>query len=435
MRKFLSVVIAAAALTWAGRCVGQTQPTTAPSDVPDAALHGDLLAVCDIDLEKGDKTAWTNAWLVISGGKPTTRPVGPNDPLPIGLQQALGPVFNAGIVRLVFSVSVGNAGQNSTICVLLREGASEDAAIKGLRRILLEGNIVFEHEDHWLVTRPGANGSPPPLSPQADFVREALKSGGDVPARIVYLTSEPVKRQLLKHGPPPAALREMANLYWSAKYVYVGITLGVHPQIEARWVAPDENGADEVIKAFQTARQMLKQPNNGMGLPAFFGQIADQFQPTREGNIARVVLGRRELTNIFTTVLMASMNGGNSGQDVQVQQQPVSADWKPVDPATDSAEAQMRLILAAIVEYDAAHQALPASLDDLLSDKLLPGAEIFHDPRSGKDKGFIYVKPAGTKLADIGNRDKTAILFEDKDGHADEKGLVGYADGHVGTRN
>ncbi|HEX4053443.1 MAG TPA: hypothetical protein VHX86_04185 [Tepidisphaeraceae bacterium] len=433
MRKFLVVLMAAAALTWAGRCIGQTQPTTAPSDVPDVALHGDLLGAGDVDLVKADKTAWTNAWLVISGGKPTTWPVGPNDPLPIGLQQTLGPIFNAGVVHLVYGVSLGNSGTTITLCLLLRKGASESVAVKDLRRLF--GNSRFEHDGPWLVTRLGAAGATPPLSPQADFVREALKTGGDVPVRLVYVTSEPVKRRLLKGGPPPAALTKTFDLYLSAKYIYVGMTLGAHPQIEGRWVAPDENGTDEVIKAFDGLRQKLKQPNNGMGLPPFFGQIADQFQPTREGNITHVVLGQKELTNIFATIISASMNGGNAAQEAQVRQEPVSPDWKPLDPATDSAEAQMRLILAAIAEYDEAHQALPASLDDLLSDKLLPGPEIFHDPRSGKDKGFIYLKPAATKLAGIGHRDKTAILFEDKDGHADKKGLVGYADGHVGTRN
>ncbi len=201
-----------------------------------------------------------------------------------------------------------------------------------------------------------------------------------------------------------------------------------------RWVAPDENGADAVIKEFLKTREALERPDNRWGMPAFVSRILDQAQPVREHNVAEVTLGQKELSNIFAIVVAASMNGGNSAGEQAVRQEPVSPDWKPLDPATDSAEAEMRLILSAIVEYDADHQALPASLDDLLSDKLLPGPEIFRDPRTGKDKGFIYVKP-GARLADIGNRDKTAILFEDKDGRPHKNGLMGYADGRVGTRN
>ena len=111
----------------------------------------------------------------------------------------------------------------------------------------------------------------------------------------------------------------------------------------------------------------------------------------------------------------------------------MAADWAPTDAAVDSTSAQMRLILAGIIEYDREHQSLPASLADLVSDKLVPGAEVFHDARTGKDDGFFYVKPDGvTKISDIADRKKTGILFEGKDGNADPAGLVGYADGHVG---
>ncbi|MGD0464339.1 MAG: hypothetical protein ABSB74_17790 [Tepidisphaeraceae bacterium] len=427
-----------------GRTAAQTEPSTAPAavamtqeDLPDVALRGNLLAVAVFDFKSGDKTAWTNAWLVISGGKPTTQPVADNAPLPLGLDNALGPVFTMGAEWLVYSVSTATNSQNVTLCIRLRPGVSEDAAVKWLHRTV-RTVTHFDHDGPWLVVSVNSatgntlnNAAAGPLSPQADEVRRELNCWGeDVPVKVVYVSSEPVKKQLMRGGTPPAVLMPLANLYFSAKYIYFGAKLGVHPQIEARWAAPDENGADQVIKEFQTMRTALKQPNNDLNLPPAFASILDQFQPTRDGNIARLSMGQKDLSNLFASVVSASMNGGNVPQS-QVRQQPVSPDWKPIDPATDSAAAQMRLILAAIAEYDQDHQALPASLDDLLSAKLLPGAEMLRDPRSPGNKGFIYVKPAATKLADIPSRDKMAILFEDKAGQADDNGLKGYADGHV----
>jgi hypothetical protein len=434
MRKILAILIATAGLAWGGECAAQTEPTTAPAlQLPDAALRGDLLAVCDMDLVKGDKTAWANAWTVITGGTPSTRPLAADAPLPMPLDQVLGPIFAMGTERLVYAVSVENSGMVTAICFHLREGVSEDAARKWLRRAL--PNAKVEHEDQWLEARFSSNGGslPPstaPISPQAELVRETLSIGGDVPIRAVYLTSEPVKRQLIRGGPPPAEFRAMTNLYWNARYIYIGAMLGAHPQIDVRWAAADENEADAVIKEFQSLRERLKKPDNGSGVPAFFGPILDQAQPTREGNTARATLGPKELHSIFLTIVAATLNTRSPGEQ-EVRQQPVSPDWKPVDAATDAASAQMRLILSAIVEYDAEHQAMPTTLDDLVSAKLLPVPEVLHDPRTGKDNGFVYVKPAGTRLADISARDKTAILFEQKDGHADEDGLTGYADGHV----
>jgi hypothetical protein len=50
----------------------------------------------------------------------------------------------------------------------------------------------------------------------------------------------------------------------------------------------------------------------------------------------------------------------------------------------------------------------------------------------GSDAGFAYVKPDGvTKLADIKTPGKTGILYEEKNGKADEGGVIGYADGTV----
>jgi len=136
------------------------------------------------------------------------------------------------------------------------------------------------------------------------------------------------------------------------------------------------------------------------------------------------------LANVFAAVLAASMSGGG-GQGGQAAQTPVAADWAPTDPGVDAASAQMRLILSAIAEYDQQNHALPATLDDLTKARLLPGPEIFHNPRTGKDNGFVYAKPAAARLADIANPEKTAILFEEKNGNADETGLVGYANGKV----
>jgi hypothetical protein len=381
--------------------------------------------------------------LVISGGKPTTQPVADNAPLPLGLDNGLGPVFAMGAERIAYSVSAANNKQDVTLCIRLRPGVSEDGALKWLHRSLRTATN-FDRDGAWLVVRLNAgngnvipNAAARPLSPQADEIRQDLNCwGDDVPVKVVYAAGESVKKQLMRGNKPPPMLMPLANLYFSAKYIYFGAKLGPHPQIEARWVAPDENGADQVISAFQTLRTALKQTNNGLGLPPAFAAILDQFQPTRDGNIARVSMGQKDLSNLFTAVLTASMNArntdnpGNNPQG-QVQQQPVSPDWKPIDPATDSAEAQMRLILAAITEYDQDHQALPGSLDDLVSANLLPGPETLHDPRSSNGKSFVYVKPPATKLAEIPSRNTTAILFEDKDVQANGAALTGYADGHV----
>jgi len=143
-----------------------------------------------------------------------------------------------------------------------------------------------------------------------------------------------------------------------------------------------------------------------------------------------VSLGEKDLANIFAAVLVASSAGGG-GQAGQAVQTPVAADWVPTDPGVDAASAQMRLILSAIAEYDRQNHALPATLDDLAKASLVPGPEIFHNPRTGKDNGFIYVKPAAARLADIPNPAKTAILFEEKNGKADDAGLAGYANGKV----
>ncbi len=435
--------IAAVVAMFCGRSAAQTEPTASPAVAmtrdgpPRCGTAGGLLAVAVFDLKTGDKTAWTNAWLVISGGKPTTRPVADNAPLPIGLEGALGPVFTMGAERLVYSVAVAGNGQNITLCIRLRPGVTADAAVKWLHRNIRTAPH-FDHDGPWLVVSVSAgNGNvvsgaaARPLSPRADDVRQDLNCwGDDVPVKVVYVSSETVKKRLMQEGAPPPVLMPLANLYFSCKYIYFGAKLGAHPQIESRWVAPDENGADQVITELQTMRTALKQPDNDLNLPPALAAILDQFQPTRDGNVARLSMSQKDLSNLFAAVLVASMNGGNVPQS-QVRQQPVSPDWKPIDPATDSAAAQMRLILAAIAEYDQDHQALPASLDDLVSAKLLPGAETLRDPRSGNKNGFIYVKPDANKLADIPSRDKTAILFEDRDGQPDAKGLTGYADGRV----
>jgi hypothetical protein len=442
------LIIASLFAALPGISVAQTEPAaTTPSaapmsadDLPNAALQGDLLGVAVFDLKTGDKTAWNNAWVVMTGGKPTTRPLGPDDPLPIGLDQAIGPIFKMGADRFVYSVSIRNGSADLTLGFRLPAGTSENAASAWLRKTI-PGTTPFEHDGAWLIKRINqqSGGKPPvlPLNPHADDVRQELNCwGDDVPVKIVYLTSDSLKKQMMRGGPPPAEIAAMANLYWSARYFYVGVKLGEHPQVEARWVAPDAGGADAVIKEFVATAQKLKQPGNAIGIPVFFGAALGQCKPVREDNIVRVSLGQKELSNIFAIVVAGSMaqnqNQQNGGQQF-AQQTPVAADWAPTDPAIDSASAQMRLILSAIAEYDREHQSLPAALSDLVSDKLLPGAEIFHDPRTGKDDGFIYVKPEGaTKLSDISGPAKTGILFEEKDGNADPAGLVGYADGHVG---
>jgi hypothetical protein len=440
----IGFVIAALFGIFSGRSIAQTEPSTAPAvdamtqeDLPDVALQGDLLGVAVFDLKTGDKTAWTNAALVISGGRPTTQPMSDSAPMPMGLDGSLGPLFTMGAERLVYSVSVGNNKQEVTLCIRLRPGFSEDAALKWLHRNVRTAT-KFDHDDSWLVLRINAgNGSvisnavDRPLSPQADEIRQDLNCWrDDVPVKAVYVTSESVRKQLMRGGAPPPVLLPLANLYFSAKYVYIGAKLGAHPQIEARWVAQDDNGADQVITTLQVLRTALKQPNNALNLPPAFGTILDQFQPKQEGNIVRISMDQKDLSNLFAAVIAASMNSRSVPQS-QVQQQPVSTDWKPIDPATDSAMAQMRLILAAITEYDQDHQALPASLDDLVSGNLLPGPETLRDPRSSSGKPFVYIKPAATRLADIPSRNTTGILFEDKEVQASEAGLIGYADGHV----
>jgi hypothetical protein len=431
-----------------GNSVAQTEPSAAPAiagmtqdDLPDAALPVDVVAVLYIDFKTGDKTAWTNAWLAISGGKPTTQPVADNAPLPIGLDGPLSPAFAIGAERMSYSISLENRTKMVTLCFRLRDGVSETAAIKWLHKNL-RATTNFEHIGQWLVVRINSstgniigNVATRPPSPQAAALRQAMNCwGDDVPVKMLLTTSESVKKQLMTDGPPPAVLAPMANLYWSARYIYVGAKLGAEPEIEARWVAPDEAGADQVVKTFDTLRTSLKQQDNELHLPVVFAAILDQFHPTRDGNIARVSMDRKALTTVFASVVAASMNANNRNTPApspQLGQQPVSADWKPLDAATDSAAAQMRLILTAISEYDQDHQALPNSLDDLVSANLLPGAEILHDPRSSTGKSFVYVKPAAAKLADVPDHNKTAILEEDKGVQVNERGLVGYADGHV----
>jgi hypothetical protein len=444
MRRFPIFVLIMIVAIFSGASFAQTEPSVATQavapmtrdDLPDSALQGDLLAVAVFDLKTGDKTAWNNAWLVISGGKPTTRPLGPDDPLPIGLEQALGPIFKIGAERFIYAVSMRNGNTDLTIGFRLPEGASEDAANAWLRKNI-PGSPGFEHDGAWLIKRiTQQNGARPPalpVSPYADDVRQELNCwGDDVPVKVVYLTSDSLKKQMMRGGPPPDAIAPIINLYWSAKYVYIGGKLGAQPQVEMRWVAPDADGADAVIKELAATLGRLKEPNNGVGIPVPIVTAVAQFQPAREENVARLSLGQKELSGIFGAVIVASMSPQNGGQQ-NAMQTPVAADWAPTDPATDSASAQMRLILAAIVDYDREHQSLPASLADLVTDKLVPGAEVFHDPRTGKDDGFIYVKPDGvTKLSNIADGKKTGILFEEKDGQADPAGLVGYADGHVG---
>jgi hypothetical protein len=443
--KLVSLTFLIALAMIGGICGAQTQPAaTLPAAIsplaapmtadqlPDSVLHGDLLAVVVFDLKTGDKTAWNNAMMVISGGRPTTRPLGPNDPLPMGLDQSIGPFFNMGAERVCAGVAVSNGNQVGTIAIRLRDGVGENAADKWLRQNANGAKI--DHDGQWIVAQLDSNPAvriSAPLSPQADDIREYLNCwGDDVPLKIVYLTSDPVRKQLMRGGPPPDAVAPMVSLYWSAKYLFIGAKLGVDPKLHVRWVAPDDVGADAVIKAFAETRVKLKQPNNGTGIAPALAQVLDQIQPVRQENVALVSLGEKDLANVFAAVLAASMSGGG-GQGQQAVQTPVAADWAPTDPAVDAASAQMRLILCAIAEYDRQNHALPATLDDLAKAGLVPGPEIFHNPRTGLDNGFIYVKPAAAKVSDIPHPEKTAILFEGKNGKPDEAGLVGYADGKV----
>jgi len=406
-------------------------PLTA-DELPDSVLHGDLLAVVVLDLQTGDKTAWNNAMMVISGGRPATRPLGPNDPLPMGLDQSIGPFFNMGAERICAGVAVANGNQVETIAIRLPVGSSDNLAVKWLRQNANAAKI--DHDGQWIVAQ--LNSSPAvrtsaPLSPQADDIRQNLNCWGEeVPLKILYLTSDPVRKQLMRGGPPPDPIAPMVALFWNAKYLFIGATLGVDPKVRIRWEAPDEDGAAAVIKGFAQARMKLKQPNNGTGIPLALVQVLDLIQPVQQQNAAMVSLGEKDLANIFAAVLVASSAGGG-GQAGQAVQTPVAADWVPTDPGVDAASAQMRLILSAIAEYDRQNHALPATLDDLAKASLVPGPEIFHNPRTGKDNGFIYVKPAAARLADIPNPAKTAILFEEKNGKADDAGLAGYANGKV----
>jgi hypothetical protein len=104
----------------------------------------------------------------------------------------------------------------------------------------------------------------------------------------------------------------------------------------------------------------------------------------------------------------------------------------PTDGPSHAAAAQMRLILAAVAEYDASQNALPATLDDLAAAKLVPAPEVFRDPRTGAEAGFVYVKPDGVnRLSALTSPATTPILYELKDGKPDPAGLIGYADGHI----
>ena len=200
-----------------------------------------------------------------------------------------------------------------------------------------------------------------------------------------------------------------------------------------RWVAPDADGADAVIKEFAATLQRLKEPGNGTGIPIPIVTALAQFQPVREENVVRLSFGQKELSSIFTAVIAASMNNSQNGGQQNAVQTPVAADWAPTDPAIDSASAQMRLILAAIIEYDREHQSLPASLADLVSDKFVPGAEIFHDPRTGKDDGFFYVKPDGvTKLADLAAARRLGFCLRRKTGRRIGRGWWGMRMGMWG---
>jgi hypothetical protein len=425
----------------------QSPPATAPSlspaatqpagplsvdDLPDALLHGDVLGVIVLDLKTGDKTAWNDALMVISGGRPATHPLGPNDPLPMGLDGAIGPFFRFGAERLCVAMVNNHGNVDPAIAVRLKDGADPAPAERWFRQNV-QGQSVA-HDGNWCFCEPRDLRDPnsTPLNPQADAIRLALNCwGDDVPIKVVYITSDTIQRDSTRPGPPPAPVADLFNLYWSVKYVYIGARLGAEPLLYVRWVAPDSDGADAVVKAWNELPAKLRQQNNTGGLLQF-GPVYELIKPVREDNAAVVTMDRKLLANAFgvvlATIAIRQQQGG-------AQQTPVGPDWQPTDPASDAAAAQMRLILAAIAEYDAANHALPTSLDDLTKSQLVPGAEIFHDPRTNQDNGFIYQPPAGvTKLADIPTPDKAAILFESKDGKPDQTGLIGYANGQVKTR-
>jgi hypothetical protein len=449
MLRFLPRFIFLFAAAFCGICLAQTQPSTLPElppgppmtedELPDAALRGDVYVVIALDLETGDKTAWSNAVMVITGGRPSTRPLGPDDPLPMGIDPGLGPFFKMGAQRLVFAVSIDSGNVDGVVGLRVKDAAGETAANDWLRKNARAGS-KFTKEGAWLVTRLDMNsGRPvranPPTSSKADDIRLALNCcGDDMPIKVAFVMSEPVKHAMMQGGPPPVPLDAISDLYWAAKYIYIGAKLGADPSMEARWAAPDSDGADAVIRALDTMHQQLKRPNgNFPGIIPFFAPIMEQCHLVREDNVVRVSLSQAQLRTIFTGILVASMARSNNNNGQQgVTQTPVAANWSPIDPATDAASSQMRLILSAVAEYDRLNNALPATLDDLVSAKLVPGPEIFHDPRTSSDTGFVYVRPDNTtKLADIKSPAKTPILYEQKDGQPDQAGLIGYADGTV----
>jgi hypothetical protein len=407
-------------------------------ELPDAALHGDVYAVIALDLQAGDKTAWSNAIMVITGGRPSTRPLGPDDPLPMGIEPGLGPFFKMGTERLVVAISVDNGNAEGVLGLRLKDAAGETAANDWLRKNARAG-AKFTRDGAWLVTRVDMNsGRPvranPPLNAKADDIRLALNCcGDDMPIKVAFIMSDPVKHAMMQGGPPPVPLDAISDFYWAAKYIYMGAKLGADPGIEARWAAPDSDGADAVIKALDTLHQQLKRPGgNYPGIIPFFAPIMEQCHFVREDNVVRVSLNQTQLRTIFTGILVASIAQKNSNGQQGVTQTPVGPNWSPIDPATDAASSQMRLILSAIAEYDRLNKALPATLDDLVSAKLVPGPEIFHDPRTNSDTGFTYVKPNNaTKMADIQSPAKTPLLYEAKDGQPDQSGLIGFADGTV----
>jgi len=101
------------------------------------------------DLKTGDKTAWNNAMMVISGGRPTTRPLGPNDPLPLGLDQSIGPFFNMGAERVCVGVAVANGNQEATVAIRLPAGAGVYAeGAGGIGEIRTQG--LRREGGHWV---------------------------------------------------------------------------------------------------------------------------------------------------------------------------------------------------------------------------------------------------------------------------------------------
>ena len=153
MRRFLLFILIAIVSMLPGMLFAQTEPSAttqavaamSADDLPDAVLHGDLMAVVVLDLKSGDKTAWFNAASVITGGRATTRPLGPGDSLPMGMEQAMGPIFKMGAERLVYVVSLRNGNADLSFGFRLAEGTSEEAANAWLRKNL-PANPKFEHD-------------------------------------------------------------------------------------------------------------------------------------------------------------------------------------------------------------------------------------------------------------------------------------------------